>query len=311
MPPDISLEQWRSLIAVVENGGYARAAAQLFKSQSAVTYAVQKIESLLNVKLFTMQGRRAMLTPTGQMLYRRAVALLAEANDLETAAHTLSAGWEAVIHLAVEILFPTPVLLECLGRFSQTSPRTRIELVESVLGGTTDALLHGEADLAISPQLPAGHPGNLLMHVRVVAVAHADHPLHHLGHALTLRELRTYRHIVVRDSGSNRDERQITTVDVDQRWTVSNLSTSIEAVVMKQGFAWLPEAHIHTRLQSGELRPLPLREGGIREIPLYLVLAHPDVAGPGTRHLAETIRTTVSDLSEQRATRQCPDGNVR
>ncbi len=311
MPPDISLEQWRSLIAVVESGSYARAAIQLFKSQSAVTYAVQKIESLLNVKLFTMRGRKAILTPIGQMLYRRAVALVDEASDLETAAHTLSAGWEAVIHLAVEILFPTPVLLECLGRFSQTSPRTRIELVESVLGGTTDALLHGGADLAISPHLPAGHPGNLLMHARVVAVAHADHPLHHLDHALTLRELRAYRHIVVRDSGSNRDERQITTVDVDQRWTVSNLSTSIEAVAMQQGFAWLPETHIHARLQSGELRPLPLREGGIREIPLYLVLAHPDVAGPGTRHLAETICATVSSMNERVTTQPPPDGNIR
>lgn len=70
MSPHITLEQWRSLIEVVDAGGYTQAAEKLCKSQSAVSYAVQKIESLLGVKAFEIQGRRAILTPTGQLLYR-------------------------------------------------------------------------------------------------------------------------------------------------------------------------------------------------------------------------------------------------
>ncbi len=45
--PRIGIEQWRALMAVVDAGGYAQAAQALHKSQSAVTYAVQKIEALL------------------------------------------------------------------------------------------------------------------------------------------------------------------------------------------------------------------------------------------------------------------------
>ena len=41
--PRISLEQWRALIAVVEAGGYAQAGKKLSKSQSSITYAVQKL----------------------------------------------------------------------------------------------------------------------------------------------------------------------------------------------------------------------------------------------------------------------------
>ncbi|WP_025039733.1 LysR family transcriptional regulator [Nitrosospira briensis] len=294
MAPHITLEQWRSLIAVVDAGGYAQAAETLFKSQSAVTYAVQKIESLLGVKAFEIQGRKAILTPTGQMLYRRALALVDEANDLERAAHTLSAGWEAVIHIAAEILFPSRLLLACLERFGQESPRTRVELIESVIGGTSDALLKGEADLAILPQLPPGFLGDLLMRIRLLAVAHADHPLHHHGRELTYRDLRAYRHLVVRDSGAKRDQRAVT-VEVDQRWTVGQVATSIQAVCMGYGFAWLPEEHIHEELRTGMLRPLPLREGGTREVPLYLVLANPDFAGPGARRLVEIIRKLVEE----------------
>ncbi len=80
--PKISLEQWRALLAVVDTGGYAQAAAALHKSQSAVTYAVQKMESLLGVKIFEVIGRKARLTATGEVLYRRARSLLDEAGAL-------------------------------------------------------------------------------------------------------------------------------------------------------------------------------------------------------------------------------------
>ncbi len=124
--PRISLDQWRALLAVVDEGAYAKAAKALHKSQSSVTYAVQKLESLLGVKAFKIQGRKANLTPTGELLYRRARYLLDEATGLEQAAKKLSAGWEAEIHLAVETIFPTWLLLGCLARLGAESPHTRV-----------------------------------------------------------------------------------------------------------------------------------------------------------------------------------------
>lgn len=289
MSPSITLEQWRVLIEVVDAGGYAQAAIKLNKSQSAVTYAVQKIENLLGVKAFEIQGRKARLTATGQMLYRRAQSLLNEARELEQAAHKLSAGWEAEITLAVEILFPVKRLLACLDRFGQESPGTRVELIESVLGGTADALFSGQVDLAIAPQVPPGFLGEMLTQVGLLAVAHADHPLHHQPHPLTYRDLKNYRHIVVRDSGSKRDQRALT-VEVDQRWTVGHIATSIEAVANGYGFAWLPDEPIRNHLATGVLKPLPLQQGAIREVPLYLIMTRPDVAGPGVRRLAALLQ---------------------
>src|SRR5882757_6517587 len=102
--PRISIEQWRALMSVVEAGGYAQAAEHMHKSQSSITYAVKKLESVLGVTVFEIQGRKAVLTPTGELLYRRARALLEEASGLERAAHKLSAGWEAEITLAADHL---------------------------------------------------------------------------------------------------------------------------------------------------------------------------------------------------------------
>ena len=167
--PRISLDQWRALVAVVDTGSYAKAADALHKSQSSVTYAVQQLESQLGVKAFRIDGRKAVLTPTGQMLQRRARYLLDEAGQLERSAQRLSAGWEAELRLAVEVLYPTWLLFDCLDRFGEESPTTRIELIESVLGHRTDALTKGRADLAIFGTIPARIP-------RRTTAAHALRP---------------------------------------------------------------------------------------------------------------------------------------
>ncbi|HMK87113.1 MAG TPA: LysR family transcriptional regulator [Steroidobacteraceae bacterium] len=286
--PRISLDQWRALLAVVDAGGYAQAANALHKSQSAVTYAVQKIETLLGVKIFQVLGRKAHLTPTGEVLYRRAKSLLDEAGALEQAAGNLAQGWEPELKLAVEIIYPTWLLLQCFARFAGERPQTRIELYETVLSGTLESLLQRRVDLAICSEVPRGFVGDPLMRLRFIAAAHPDHPLHHLGRALTLQDLRRHRHLVIRDTGSQR--RGGTWLGAEQVWTVSHKATSIRAATMGLGFAWYPEETVRGELAKGDLKALPLREGAERWGNLYLVFADRDYAGPGALRLAEIIR---------------------
>src|SRR5918996_849916 len=127
--PKISIDQWLTLVSVVESGSYAKAAEQLHKSQSTLTYGIQKLEELLAVKVFEIRGRRAVLTPTGELLYRRGKALVDEAARLEHTAGELAQGWEPEIRLAVEIVFPTWLLLQCLGRFGDELAPVRMVCV--------------------------------------------------------------------------------------------------------------------------------------------------------------------------------------
>lgn len=299
--PHISLEQWRSLVAVVEAGGYAQAAEALHKSQSSITYAVQKLEHVLAVKVFTLQGRKAVLTPVGQMLYQRARQLLEDSMGMERAAAKASAGWESEIAVAVEVLFPTWLLLACLDAFSEVSPQTRINLYETVLDGGRDLLQQGEVDLAILPAVPQGYNGEILQRAaKVVPVAHPDHPLHQLQRELSLRDLRKYRHIVVRDTSVKRNDRTYT-VDVAQRWTVTNMATSIGAVSRGYGFAWLAEDKIRHELNAGTLKPLPLRGGRERFVDFYLTFADGEAMSPGVECLARVIRETMERNNTQTA----------
>jgi DNA-binding transcriptional LysR family regulator len=289
MSPRITLEQWQALVAVVDAGGYAQAAARLHKSQSSVTYLVQELQRRLGVKAFEIKGRRAVLTPTGDLLYRRARVLLDEAAGLEKAAQSASAGWEAEIRIAAEVVFPVWLLLKCFDRLNRESPHTRIELIESVMAGTNEALLEGRADLVVTGQVPPGFEGAPLAPLRMVLAAHPEHALHRLGRPLTMRDLRAQRQLVVRESDARRATKA--QIEAPQRWTVSHMATSIYAAAMGFGYGWYPEERIRGELHAGSLKALPVRDGGGERVgQLYLVFADRENAGPGTLRLAALIQ---------------------
>ncbi|QJR12020.1 HTH-type transcriptional regulator YhaJ [Usitatibacter rugosus] len=282
--PRITLEQWRALQAVVESGGYAQAAGTLHKSQSTITYAVQQIQRLLDVKVFEIHGRKAVLTDAGHVLYRRAKTLLEEAQALERGAAEMAEDWQPEIRIAVEIVFPTWLLLECLQEFAKTRPATRIEVYETVITGTREMLADGRVDIAIGPE--AGPGATALTPIRGVAVASPDHPLHKLGRKLTDRDLKRHRRIFIRDTGANR------TVDVsgvELRWTVSTKATQIRALVMGLGFAWVPDDVIRDELRDGTLKRLPLRSNTELMGQLYLSHADPEFPGRDAAFLADLI----------------------
>ena len=291
--PRITLDQWSALQQVVETGSYANAAQRLHRSQSTLSYAIRQVERLAGVRVFVLQGRKAVLTPAGEALYRQGKKLVEEARRIERLAGDLAAGWESEIVLAVEIIFPTWLLLECLGEFAKERPQTRIELYESVLGGTEEALLERRVDFAIGPTIPQGFVGDRLMQVRFVAAAHPNHPLHHMGRLLTVADLKQHRHLLVRETAARRSSEPA--LLADERWTVSNKATSIRAACMGLGFAWFPEENIREELRSGVLKALPLQEGAERYSNLYLIFADPEAIRPGALRLSEILRRTVKE----------------
>ncbi len=287
-----TLEQWRLLAAVVDHGGFAQAAEQLQKSQSTVSHGVKQLQEALGLPLLTLAGRKAVLTPAGETLLRRARYLLEEAAALQHLADTLARGWAPRVTLSVDAIFPQEALFEALASFGEESPDTRVEVQEAVLSGGTEALLQKQADLVITGHVPPGFLGEPLLRLGFVAVAHPDHPLHRLGRPLDLEDLRPHQQVVIRDSGL-RLRADSGWLGAERRLTVSHPATSIQALARGLGFAWLPREKIRAELASGQLRPLALAEGATRWAELYLVATERE-PGPAVRRLAELLREAAA-----------------
>ncbi len=286
--PKVSLDQWRSLIAVIDYGGYAQAAAQLHRSQSSVSYAVNRLQEQLGLKLLHIEGRKAVISEAGKVLLQRARLLIADASAIEQQAKYLEQGWEAEIRLAVEASFPTQYLMQTLKAFEPLAKETRVRLHEVVLSGAEDILLKGDADLIVSPYIPHGFIGDELMEVKFIAVAHPEHALHKIQHKLTTHDLERETHVIISDSGTKGiDTGWLGNI---HRWTVTNIDSARKIIINGLGFGWLPEKEIEQAIQTGELKPLPLKEGQIRKSNLYLIYANLQQVGPATQQLGELLK---------------------
>lgn len=286
--PKVSLEQWLVFKTVVDEGSFAAAAEALSKSQSSISYIIGRLNDSLPVPVLELRGRKAELTDAGQALYRQASVLLEQARLVEQTAKYLASGWEAEVTLAADGLTPMQPLFCGLQQFSARSPATRLRLLETTLSGTAETLLNRTADIVLIGLLPPGFTGTPVWQVKMVPVAHPDHPLFALGREVTEDELRQHRQVVMRDTGIKRQV-DVGWLGAEQRWTVSHPATSLDAVKAGLGFAFLPYERVEAALAAGELRQLPLGKDAQRLLTLYMVLTDKDRAGPATRAVADAL----------------------
>jgi DNA-binding transcriptional LysR family regulator len=290
--PRTSLEQWAVLAAVIDHGGFAQAATALNKSQSAISYAIARLQESLDVPVLVIEGRKAVLTPHGQALLKRARSLLKDADTLERLAGSLKQGWEPQLRLVVDAAFPRDRLLKIVAELQQLCPNTQMQLSDAVLSGAEEAITDGTADVVVTTRVPPGFLGEPLLDVTFVAVAHPAHELFRIDAPLTTEHLVHHVQAVVRDSGvkNPRDEGWL---GAERRCTVSSVEASLSTVIAGLAYAWLPEHLIEEPLRRGALKPLPLASGGTRSLPLHLVVVRPEPAGPAVRAAVECFQRHV------------------
>jgi len=285
------------LAAVVDQGGFAQAGAALHRSQSAVSYTLARLQEALEVPLLAIEGRKAVLTPHGTALLKRARPLVRELQTLERLAHSLKQGWEPQLKLAVDGAFPRTRLLTILAELQGLCPETDIQFSEEIMSGAEQAIREASADVVVTTRVPEGFLSEPLFDVTFTVVARTDHPLLKLDHRLTAADLAAHLQVVVRDSGVKqpRDEGWL---GAQRRCTVSSLDASLATVQAGLAYAWLPEHLIQEPLVEGTLRVLPLELGSSRRVPLHLVLVQPELAGPAARAAMACFRRHVPRTQE-------------
>ena len=281
-----TLEQWALLEKVVELGSFAKAAEETNRSQSSVSYNLAILQERLGVTLLTPEGRRAVLTPAGELLLGQVKPLLKAFLWVETRAATLQNGTRTRLDFMVDSIFPRKRLFAILKPFQLAWPQTQVRLTE-VLENADDRLAaHADADvMVLTRRQDITGRGEWLMNIDFVAVAHRDHPLCMLDAPLDEDALRAWPLIRIAD----RDNPQQAVRDA---WTFSTIDAAIEAVMYQVGYGWLPEERIQQQLEQGLLRPLPLSHGARRATPLHLIVK--DTLAP----LDEQVTTLLRLLRE-------------
>ena len=283
------LSQWSALQAVVDEGSFEKAAIKLHRSQSSVSYGVQKLQESLGVSLLQVQGRKAQLTQAGEALLRRSRSLTSMAQDMEQFALNLKQGWEAEIHLAFETVYPYADLMQVMAEFERHSRGTRVQLHETVLSGSREAITEKRVDVAILAIVPQGFLGHKLGVTELVLVAHPDHPLVLASGLIEESELSQWLQLVIRDSGTG-EYKEGGWLKAEKRWTVGHFSSAVALLKGGTGFAWIPRHLICQELQTRKLAPINLTHRATFELSFHLVVPNPTGAGPAAQLLAQIIQ---------------------
>src|SRR5271163_1383505 len=149
----LTLDQMRVLVAVAETGSFSAAARRLRRVQSAISQAVQAMETTLGVPLFDRSTRTPTLTDAGAAIVGDARAIVASAMAL---------------------------LMRSLEALRGAFPHLPATVFTEALGGAEDTLRSGAARMGIFPLRDRPTPdisAEFLTQVALVPVVAASHPL--------------------------------------------------------------------------------------------------------------------------------------
>ncbi|MBL5963998.1 LysR family transcriptional regulator [Lelliottia amnigena] len=245
------------LDALEKEGSFAAASAKLFKTPSALSYTVHKLESDLNIQLLDRTGHRARFTRTGQMLLEKGREVLHTVRELEKQAVKLHQGWENELVIGVDDTFPFSLLTPLIEAFYQRHSVTRLKFINGVLGGSWEALTQGRADIIVGalhepPQSSEFGFARLGVLEQVFVVA-THHPLAEEPEPISRRVIKGCRAIVVGDSSLPECAVSSQLLDDQEAITVFDFKTKLELQISGLGCGYLPRYLAQRFIETGAL----------------------------------------------------------
>jgi DNA-binding transcriptional LysR family regulator len=290
----LTLDQFSVFATVVAEGSFAAAARRMNRAQSAITYAIQKLEEQSGVQLFDRSAYRPELTEAGRALLPRARRILDDVDDFRLQAASVKEDVEAELSLVVDAFAPE-TLVGALKEFREAFPLVTLRVTIEFFQATRNALIEGTVDLALmtaSTPLPAEIERVQCGDVELVAVAAADHPLAKIKGTFAPELLRDHLQLVLSSRTEVLDRRDYG-VHAVRHWRIADMNLRHKLLLAGIGWCSMPRNLVAADLAAGRLVELkPLRWEGSDRMPRFpLVIAHrrDKALGPAARWLVQRL----------------------
>lgn len=175
----IEFRHLRTIKAIHESGGLARAADQLNITQSALSHQIKGLEDQAGVELFVRRSKPMRLSPAGLRLLRLAQQVLPQVEALQAEFDGLRKGSSGRMHIAIECHACFEWLFPVLEAFRKDWPDVDVDIRPGLAFDALPALLKEEVDLVVSsdPETIPDVTFTELFDYNPVFVAAASHPL--------------------------------------------------------------------------------------------------------------------------------------
>jgi len=293
----MDLAQLEVFLTVAREGRFSRAAEKLFRTQSAVSQTIHKLESELGEPLFDRSSREGLLTDAGRVLQEYAERLLNLRMNAHEALAELRELHKGNLAIAANE-FTALYLLPVLGEFRRLYPGIKITVQRSLGSRIPDDVIRHNSELGVltyDPEDPQLHSA-VVYQDELVFVVPAGHPLAP-EKEVSIRQLGAESFAAHNVTSPYRDKviqafkRYKTPLHMDIE--LPTLQAIKQFVAMGNGVAFLPEISVESELSRGELIHIPVKELRLhRKLRLiYRKAAGLSHAGRAFLKVAETIAT--------------------
>src|SRR5215467_4521825 len=287
----MDISQLEVFLAVAREGSFSRAADKLYRTQSAVSQAVRKLEKEIGEPLFDRSSRDGLLTDAGRVLQEYAERLLNLRDSAQEALIELRELQKGKLAIAANE-FTALYLLPVLAEFRRLHPMIKITVQRALGSRIPDDLLRHNVEMGVltyDPQEPLLR--SVIVYLdELIFVVPPTHPLAS-EEQVSIRQLGTevfVAHIVsspYREKVIEAFRRHKTPLHMNVE--LPTLQSITRFVAMGNGVALVPEISVESELARGELVSIPVRELRL----VYRKEAGLSHAGRAFLQVAEAIAT--------------------
>lgn len=258
-----TLDQWITLQAVVDYGGFAQAADALHRTQSSISYTINKLEQTLGVEILSLEKRRAVLTHEGKVLLELSREITEKAISLEKEAKNLILNNKLKINILIDPLYISGLFWNKVSQFIKDNKHYDINIHKTALS-KSDILAQKDQDLVITHYNIKSLQPIDLGSIKTVLVTHPESILQHLQHDELSKELQQHTYISLLANSSDADHN-------NQIIHVGSVETAINFVKQGLGYSRLPLMVVQEELNKNTIKQLNMRNED-KEYKFYLYL---------------------------------------
>lgn len=304
----LSLDQLGVFLTIVDEGSFPKAAKALHRAQSAVTYAIRKLEADVGVPLFDRSGYRSVLTPAGRALLVRARRIADEAGAFRETARSLASGLEAELTIVIDAMYPMAPVYEALRALTEAFPMVPPRVYVQSLGAAAALVADGACALGLLPSNVTELTSLKLLPIETIQflpVVAPRHPLAAVEGEIEDHVLHQYAQLVLTDTST-------LTASVDwgvlssRTWRLADLGAKKSMLLAGLGWGNMPAHMVEDEIKAGALTTI--RPKGFSALTSTLVLGAAYVSerslGPAAHWMLDhlTAPKTTKGHPQQRKT---------
>jgi DNA-binding transcriptional LysR family regulator len=252
----ITLDQIQIFLAIVDHGSFSRAAQELRRAQSAVTYGIQKLEAQIGLPLFDRSAYRPALTEAGRTLLIRARRIAEEAGAFRESARSLASGLEAELTIVLDSMFPMATLVEALRAFTARFPTVPPRIYVQSLGASAELVLNDTCMIGLLPLIfsdTARLARFPLRTIDLIPVVAPDHPLAAIDPPIEAHLLRQHVQLVLTDRSELTAGRDFGVLS-SRTWRLADLGAKQSMLLAGLGWGNMPAHLVQDDIARGRLK---------------------------------------------------------